>query len=178
MPYNPIPYGQDPGQFINQRINGLVAISGAPGQNGADTTEDTLQSFTLQAGLLIPPPLPNLVNPAFAPRCLKIRAWGVTANNTDVKTLRVYHGTTVFSQALTTSTTNAWLAELELMATSAVVQIARFIVWHGAAVLGTQQLTNGADNLTTALVAKVTGQASVGNAGDIVCNGCVVELVA
>lgn len=179
MTYNPIPTSIDPAQWVNQRINEMIAVSGTSGQNGADTTEDIMQTFTLPSGLLIPPVVENTPpGAAFAPRLLKLRAWGITANNADTKTLRLYHGTTVFSQALTVSTAAAWLAELELMATGALTQIARFLVIHGAAVLGAQSLTNGADNLNTSLVAKVTGQASVANAGDIICQGALVELVA
>lgn len=174
---NPIPYAQDPAQYLNQGIAGLIFSSFTPGQNGADTTEDTLQSFTLPAGLLVPSAPVGQRNPPEPSRGLRLRAWGVTANNADTKTLRLYHGALVFSQALTVSTANAWFAELELIRSGNSAQIARFLVTHGAAVLTTQQSTAGADNLANSLIAKVTGQAGTGNAGDIICNCALVELL-
>jgi len=175
--YAPISYEQSPGRLLNGKIACNAFASFTAGQNGADTTEDVLQSFTLPAlGLTVE----NVSSTdSFLYQngsLLKLRAWGVTANNADAKTLKLYHGTTSFTVSLTTSTAAAWLAELELMRVSVTAQIARFLCIHGTSILACSQLTNGADNLANSLIAKVTGTAGTGNAGDIICNGAVVEL--
>lgn len=174
-----IPYTQDPAQWINSRCNALVVPSLLAGVgNTADTNEDILFSTT------IPYPFPNPDSPASNPllhyngSALRLSAWGVTANNGDTKTLRLYHGTTTFSQALTTSTANPWYAELVLVRISLTSQFAKFMVIHGTAILALSQSTSGSDSLATALVAKVTAQASAGNANDVVCNGALLEIIA
>lgn len=175
MSQSPIPYAQDPAQYINGGIADLLFSSFTPGQNGADTTEDVLQTFTMPAGFLVPSQVTAPINPPQPSKLIKLRAWGVTANNGDSKTLKLYHGTTSFSASLTTSSAAAWMAEMELLRKDNTHQIARFLCIHGTSIIACSQLTNGADDLTTALVAKVTGQAGAGNAGDIICNGAVIE---
>jgi hypothetical protein len=129
----------------------------------------------MPAGLLIPSQTTALIVPPQPRKLLKLRAWGITANNADTKTLKFYVGATNFSIALTTNTGNAWQAEMEYMSKDNTHQIARFLCMHGTAILSNSELTNGGDDLTTALVAKITATASVGNANDIVVHGAVVE---
>jgi len=189
MGYNPIPYDQDPAQWINSCINCIAFSSVAAKGNGADTTEDILQTFTLPANFLNWPTLqfnqatgqviglPIGVVNSIAGTGLRMKAWGVTANNADTKTLKLYHGALSFSFALNTNTAAAWIAEMIVMRASATTQIAMASVQHATTLIAPQQSTSGSDTLANSLVAKITGQASASNANDIVCNGAIVELI-
>lgn len=175
MSQSPIPYAQDPAQYINGGVADLLFSSATAVGNGADTTEDTLITYTVPAGFLAPSQTTSPVTPPQPNKGIKVRAWGVTANNGDTKTLKFYFGGTSFSIALTTSTANPWQAEMEVIRKDNTHQVARFICIHGTSILSNQQSTSLAEDLTGAVTVKVTATASVGNANDVICNGAAIE---
>jgi len=152
--------------LVNAYAPGLLAYSITAGGNGADTTEDVLQTFTMPAGTL------NANGKGY-----RIKAWGITANNAHTKTLRVYHGTTSFSFTLTASDAGPWEVEMIVMRSGAAAQIAMAKCTDDTAFIATVQSISGSDTLSSALVVKVTGQTSTSAANDIVCNGATIELI-
>lgn len=131
--------------------------------NGADTTEDTLFTFTLPANSL---DIPG--------RSLFITAFGSFANNAHSKHARMYFGSEVIDSGANTTTGGiGWVLEMTIVKTAASAQqissqsIAGTV--HGGC---TQQA--GAETDTAAITIKVTGQTGTSGAGDIVCNGFIV----
>lgn len=131
--------------------------------NGADTTEDTLATYSLPANTL-----------GTTMRGLKIRAWGTCAANADNKTMKLYFGSEVI--ATPTAATNAknWWLEMEVYHSGANAQV---VVGRGIVdtTSVTPLVTTGTESESAAIVIKVTGQAGTGNANDIVIKAFVIE---
>lgn len=139
--------------------------------NGADVTEDTLQTYSLPANAL------DQIG-----RCVRVTSWGTTANNADTKTLRLrFGGTLVYSQTLTTSVLGDWVIKATVCKTAANTQTA-YAEGLNAAALGTASpgidVTAPGETDTSAIVIKTTGQAGTANANDIVCTAQIVEFLS
>ena len=163
MTFPTIPYIQDPAQYVNTGVFAQIQTALTSVTN-PDTSEDVLQTFTLPKNTL-----------SRDGQIARLRAWGTKANNADVKTLKLYIGGTGFSANLTASTATAWYAELELVRTGAKTQRSSFRVLDNNATLSVQQATTGTDDLSTALIAKVT--ATAGAASDVTCTIATVEFL-
>lgn len=175
MSQSPIPYQQDPAQYINGGVADLLFSSATAVGNTADTNEDILHSYSLPAGFLLPSQTTAQITPPQPLKGIKYRAWGLTVNNGDTKTLKFYFGGTSFSASLTTSSAAAWVAEMEVIRKDNTHQVARFLCIHGTSIIACSQSTSVAEDLTGAVTIKSTATASVGNANDIVENGALVE---
>lgn len=160
--------GAGSGQFhVGGLINATVTSTG----NGADTTEDTLQTYTLPASSL-----------DIAGRCIRVTSWGTTANNADAKTLRLrFGGTLIYSQTLTTSILGDWVMKATICKTAANTQTA-YAEGLNAAALGTASpgidVTAPAETDTATIIIKTTGQAGTANANDIICTAQLVEFLS
>lgn len=134
--------------------------------NGADTTEDTLYTFSLPASSL-----------SRTGQGVRVRARGTFAANGDNKTVRLYFGSSVvLSSGTLTSNNLAWESELWVAKNGASTQLAsgEFLV-PGADDI---QLNGaGTETDTGAITIKLTGQAGSANANDIVCNMFSVEFL-
>jgi len=136
--------------FVKAQNYGVVNklyTSGTVVGNGADTTEDTLYTFTLAAGQL-----------AVVGDIIRIKVGGGLAATTDNKTLRVkLGGQIVGSLAATGAAQTAWYCEASIIKTGTNTQsyISSFILTAGNANprSGTLTLTD-----TGTLVVAVTGQ--------------------
>lgn len=115
--------------------------------NGADQTEDNLQTYSLPAG--------SLRNNG---DCIIIQAWGRTGANADSKDIKLYFGGTVIASALA-STANAknWYAYAEVYKTGAGAQLA-FGSLQVDATAGAIQRTTPAETETAAITIKTTGK--------------------
>jgi hypothetical protein len=135
--------------------------------NGADTTEDTLFTYSLPANAL-----------ASVGQSVSISAWGSVAATSATKTIRVYFGAQVVSLPYTTTQTGAWRVAMQVYKQAANVQlIITEVDALGATTTRTiSNITNGAEVDTAAIVIKVTGQSSVGTANLLLCNGFTVRL--
>ena len=136
--------------FVKAQNYGVINklyTSGTVAGNGADTTEDTLYTFTLAAGQL-----------AVVGDIIRIKVGGGLAATTDNKTLRVkLGGQIVGSLAATGAAQTAWYCEASIIKTGTNTQsyISSFILTAGNANprSGTLTLTD-----TGTLVVAVTGQ--------------------
>ena len=145
---------------------GVLSVNTTSTGNGADTTEDTLMSFSLPAKTLT----------ATDGKGIKIRAWGTTAANSDNKTMRLYFGSEVVATPTAATNNKNWELELEVYRTGSSTQV---VVGKGQVdtTVVTPYFATGAETDTSAITIKVTGQAGTGNANDIVAKCLIVEVL-
>jgi hypothetical protein len=134
--------------------------------NGADTTEDTLKSFTLPANAL------NQVG-----RGVYIYAWGTFAANTNTKAAKMYFGATSISTGAAASNNVGWALEMVVGKSAANAQAI-----NGQSVVGTSHggtvSSTGSETDTAAITIKVTGQDSTSaNANAIVLTGLYAQFM-
>lgn len=147
------------------KAEGVLSVNTTSTGNGADTTEDTLLTYSLPAKTL-----------SANGKGIKIRAWGATAANTDNKTMKLYFGSEVIATATAATNNKNWFLELEVFRTGSSTQVV-FGQGQVDTTNVTPYVTTGAETDTAAIVIKITGQAGTGNAGDIVAKGLVVEMM-
>ena len=144
---------------------GVLSVNLTSTGNTADTTEDTLMTYSLPAKTL------SATN-----KGLKIRAWGNTAANADNKTIKLYFGSEVITTPTAATNNKGWELELEVYKNGASTQVV-----FGKGIVDTTSvtplITTGAETDTSAIVIKVTGTAGTGNANDIVAKGLIVEML-
>src|SRR5579862_5290229 len=81
---------------------GLINIQPAAAGTGADTTEDTLYTYTLPANAFSSPG-----------KAVRIRVWGTTGATANNKTVKVYFGASVvFSSATSAANNVPWHFEM------------------------------------------------------------------
>jgi hypothetical protein len=133
----------------------------------AVTTEETLQTR------IFPVDTFTKLN-----RRVKFTIWGTTANNANTKTLRVKFGsTTIFSRTMTTSAANNWSIEGYVFETGTNAQT--YVItsaWDGSTQVTPSRGTSTQTTSST-ITFSVTGQNGTANAGDISCNGMILEVV-
>ncbi len=133
--------------------------------NGADTTEDTLSTFTLPAN-------------AFdqAKRGVYIYAWGSYANTPGTKAAKLYFGST--SLAASTGQNTGWALEFVIGKSAANTQQISGQQIVGTVHGGVTNTANASNTDTAGIVIKVTGQNSTSaNANTIVLNGMYVQFM-
>jgi hypothetical protein len=155
---------------ITGRAMGRLTADGATNGNGADTTEDTLKTFSVPAGAVS-----NTVTGV-----LHVHAWGDNngISTTDVMTVRCYFGATVVaSRVLTASQANTWDIDFEVIATGATTQVAEAVILQGGTTtfVGATQ-TTPAETVSGAITVKCTGQrATTSSANSVRQLGWIVE---
>ena len=151
------------GGIVNTALSKQFSVAGVG--NGADTTEDTLFTYTLPANAL-----------AAVGNEIDILAWGTVAATSATKTVKVYFGTSIVPSAVyTTTQTGTWAISLTVFKQAASVQIALAeIDAIGATTARAVSDLNGSETDTAAITIKVTGQSSVGTANLVLCNGLTV----
>lgn len=144
---------------------GTINVNTTSTGTGADTTEDTLTTYSLPANTL-----------SAAGKGLKIRAWGTTAANADNKTMKLYFGSEVIATPTAATNNKNWYLELEVYKTAANAQVV-----DGRGIVDTTAVTpyfaTGTETDTAAITVKATGTNGTGNANDIVIKGFIVEML-
>lgn len=145
----------------------ILYVTGTSVGNGADTTEDTLQSFTMAAGQL-----------ANVGDVIRITAGGTFAGSTDSKQVKIKFANAAMSIP-TGSTVGAtrWAANVAITKTGTNTQ--SFIV--GAENISASPGTNSGTLTATdanALTIAVTGQNSTNSvAGSVTCQVLLIEYI-
>lgn len=169
------------GSAVPAGSSGVLAISIGDVGTGANTTETDLKSYTLPANAF-----------SGAADLLRIKIWGTTADNDNVKTIRLKtqnadltFGTfLVLDEALFGGHLNSifWVFDLLMYgaATTASLlgQITTCDPTVHAAPKTSAGLGSGTIDGTSALIIKVTGQNGTAAANDIVASGLVVEYLS
>lgn len=127
--------------------------------------EDNLMTYSLPANAL-----------SSTGRCVRVTAWGTSANNGNAKTLKFYFGSLAFTVSLTTSQAGRWRLVAEIIRTGSSTQDYVVQVVEGSG--GTaQDVESGAltETETSAITIKCTGEATSND--DITQEGMLVELL-
>jgi hypothetical protein len=136
--------------------------------NGADTTEDTLQTYTLPAAAM-----------STNGQGVRITAWGTGVNTAEATTVKLYFGSTaVVSQVLTVGQANTWRITAEVLRSGAATQVASGQVLVGGTVSSAIcQAAAPTETLSGAVVIKCTGQRGTSStANSVVQTGMIVEM--
>lgn len=144
---------------------GLLAYNVTSTGNGADTSEDTLWTYSLPANVL-----------SAVGKTLRIYAYGVCGANTDNKTMKLYFGSEVITTPTAATNAKNWYLQLDVIKTGASTQIV-----CGQGIVDTTSVTpyvtTGAETDTSAITIKMTGTAGTGTANDIVFKFGLVEIL-
>lgn len=140
--------------------------TGASVGNGADTTEDTLQTFVIPAGQL-----------ANVGDRIVIEAGGALTGSADVKVVRLrFNGGSGAAITSNASTEVAWMCRLVMMKTGANTQAS--VITFGATTISAYNCTTGALTDTSAITLTVTGQNNTNFvAGSITCRYLTVDYI-
>jgi hypothetical protein len=156
-------------QAVNSGVVGKLYANGVTVGTGADTTEDTLYTYTLPANTL-----------ANTGDMLRIRCGTTSPATATNKTVKLYFGASSFSTGAVAVNPGSFNTELIVIRTGAATQA----VWgsgsggdDGTQVVLLATYTAGTDDLTTALTIKCTGTNGTANANDISGRFMSVELV-
>lgn len=169
---------QDPSQITalyNALVNNLKSYG--PGLlngqttsvgNAADTTDDTLHTFTLPA---------NFLAGIGTNSGLRITAWGTTAANGNDKRFRLLFGTTVISSGTVTINAKNWWAQLLVLRSGVSTQSVCGLATSDAVDIATYYAA-GTEDETAAITIKSTGASqTTGAANDVVGKGFLVEVI-
>ena len=133
--------------------------------NGADATEDTLQTYTLPANAL------DKIG-----RSVYIYAWGKYSADTNAKTAKLYFGSETVSAATTGAAGNtAWALELVVGKVAANLQVVSAQSIVGTSHGGVANNITAAETDTAGIVIKLTGQDTTSSvANRVIVNGMFV----
>lgn len=146
---------------------GIANIQTSATSNAADSTDDTLHTYTLPANTL----------GATGARRVRVRGYGTTGGNANTKTAKVWFGSASvsFGAASTATSVKPWYFEADI---DYVAHTAQNILvrsnWAGAETA--VQVTATTQDETTALVIKSTGASSASSAADVTENTFSVEV--
>jgi hypothetical protein len=144
---------------------GLINIQAAASGTGADTTEDTLYTYTLPANAFSVPG-----------KAVRVRVWGTTGANANNKTVKVYFGATVFSSATSAANNVPWYFEMIVTKTGSNTQFALVTgSWNGA--LQAPQIFSPSETDTAGIVIKCTGTNGTASANDVAGKCFMVEFL-
>jgi hypothetical protein len=154
---------------------------GSSTTQAAPITTPNVDTTTTSSGAGTPVNLKSYVLPANAlatnNQGVRIRAWGTTANNVNVKAFRIAFGATqVLSFTLQSSTAGAWVATAEVYRTGAATQDAiSTYVQHTTSIGTGPTFTTPAETLSGAVTIQCSCTQTA--AADVVQEGFVVEFL-
>jgi len=152
-------------QSINKGVSGIINSQFTASGTGADTTEDTLYTYSL---------LPNTL--ALPGQTLHLHCWGATGATANNKTMKLYFGASVVTTP--TAATNAKGWDMRLDVTRAATGATQVVVGNGSVDVTPITTFNnaGTDDMTTGLVVKCTGTNGTAAANDVAGKGMTVEI--
>lgn len=145
-----------------------AAYNSMTAASNVSTAETDLLSTTVPASTLVD-----------AGDAVRIRAWGTTVSNANVKTVKLYFGSaTIASQSLTASQAGKWLIEAIVVRTAKDTQEAHATILESvgttlAAGKHAQEITALTASEGSAITVKVTGTSGTASA-DVVQEGMLV----
>jgi hypothetical protein len=147
------------------RLSSQFSVAGIG--NGADTTDDTLFTYTLPASSF------DVVG-----RGVVIEAFGKFAANADNKTVKLFFGASSYSSGVQTGSGVGWYIRMEIFKQAANVQIGTGRGEAGAVLFAAALPINGAETDSGAIVLKVTGASpTTGAADDVLGMGMAVTFI-
>lgn len=159
----------------NGVVSRLYASTAVVG-NGADATEDTLQTYSMPANTL-----------SSNGDRVRITGYCLTANNSNLKTMKIYFGASNNLSAIEQTGTgignHAFLYDIMVMKTGSSTQIMDGIesdstINAASASTTTHFNSTGSQTDSSPIVIKLTGQSGASAANDIVCDQMTVEFIS
>jgi len=152
-------------QSINFGVNGRLTAVVTPAGN-TTTAEQTLATYTLPANRI-----------AATGDAVRIRCWGTSAANSDLKTLKIYFGTTSFSSATAGGAPNnkVFDAEMFVVRSGAATQDIVGRIGFDVTSQSLQTSVAGTDAWTANQTIKCTSTSAA--SGDLTLQGMYVEQV-
>ena len=147
------------------RLAGLLSTQLTATGNGADLTEDTLQTYTMPANTF-----------DVTGRCIRVEGFGNFGANADVKTIRLYFGSAnIYTSTGLTQNGTGWYIWATICKNGSNLQTFGAGGTDGNNLPGT---FSGAMNQTDSgsIIIKITGQTGTANANDIIANGMTVTM--
>lgn len=157
------------GRVLKDLVKTVVPlyVSVVSGGNGADQTEDVMQTFSIPANTLGA----NLC------QGIEIEAWGTFAANGDNKQVKLYFGASVIASGVVTANAKNWFAKMKVFRTGVATQVVVAEMLIDTTDI-TPTVTTGAETETAAIVAKVTGQETTAStANSITCKLFIVRSI-
>lgn len=147
-------------------LNHQLSIAGVG--NGADTTDDTLFSFSLPAASF-----------DANGRGVVVETWGKFASNGNNKTVKVFFGSSVvFSTGVVTNNNTGWFMRLVVRRSGPNTQLASAFGFAGTTVIAPPIPVAGSETDTGAITIKVTGASpTIGAANDVLANAFSVSFI-
>lgn len=139
---------------------GLLYSTLSAVSTGADTLETTLASYSLPAGQL-----------SANGQAIEIEAAGEFAANANVKTVKIYFGSHSFVLNQATAAPNGvnWFVHQRVVRYGATAQVRGGASFAGVVLQMTNEDSSLTQDLTAAVLVKITGTNGVATAGDIKC---------
>jgi hypothetical protein len=148
-------------------IGGNLSIDNTTAGTTAVVTEEVLLTYTLPANALTQDG-----------RGVRIRAWGTTAANANLKTIKLKFGATnVLDTGAVASNGETWYFEADVYRTGAATQDAIGKPFFYVAAINGGQITNPAETLSAGFAIAVSGQNGTATVNDIVAEGLSVEYI-
>lgn len=146
--------------------SGVIHINTTAVGTDADTVEKDLLTYSLPANSL-----------SANGKGVRIRAWGTTAGNANNKSIRLKFGATatMFLVGIVMNNQN-WTFETDVWRTGAATQDAIATGSRANISIGAT-FTNPTEDVTGAIIIKLTGENAVAEANDIVAEGIKVEFL-
>ncbi len=152
-------------QSINFGVNGrLTAVVTAA--SNTTSAEQTLATYTLPANRI-----------AATGDAVKIKCWGTTAANVNLKSVKIYFGATSFSSATLGGAPNnkKFILDMMVVRTAAATQIINGQLAMDLTPISIQTSTSGTDSFASNVTIKCTGTGASNS--DITMEGMLVEQV-
>ena len=152
-------------QSINTGVSGLLNSQFTASGTGADTTEDTLYTYSLPANALKTPG-----------QTLHVHCWGATGATVNNKTMKLYFGASTITTP--TAATNAKGWDMRLDVTRAATGATQVVVGNGSVDVTPITTFNnaGTDDMTAGITIKCTGTNGTAAANDVAGKGMTVEM--
>lgn len=144
---------------------GRIGVGTTAASTGANTNETTLQQYTLPGGTL-----------ANAGDSVRVSCWGVTATNSNNKTMKLYFGSSSIATPTAATSNKGWRLTMTVMRRTATTQAV-----DSSGLVDTTPVTpansDGAETLSGAVLIKCTGTNGTASSGDITAQGLLVEAI-
>lgn len=165
---------QDPSQF-NATINGVIqsvnnnvgslTATGTAFATAAGTAEQTAAQYTIPGNLIV------------AGSTVRQTCWGTAANNANVKTSKLYFGTSSASLIVTASAATQWLMEAVTIATGTAAQTTVFRSTNTAVAPAISNAAGTDNTASGTITTKCTLTDATSSAADLTMQGYLVEIV-
>jgi hypothetical protein len=154
-------------QVVNAGL-GMLAATGTAFLTAAGTAEQTAVTTTLPGNIMVQ-----------AGNSIRQRCWGGAANNGNVKTVKLYFGSSIGTLSVTASAATNWEFEALTVATSPTAQTTEFRALQNntSAPIAITNVTSADTPLAGTVILKCTLTDGTNSVGDLSMSGYLAEII-